>query len=97
YDARLFQTRAEIAAAVGGLNIARQQRAIIMDGLPEIEKFARATRTAADRGDLALATAETAEQSVRDKHFLLVQSEQAIAEQTIALELLVGTPQAAWE
>ena len=97
YDARLFQTRAEIAAAVGGLNIARQQRAIIMDGLPEIEKFARATRRAADRGDLALATAETAEQSVRDKQFLLIQIEQAIAEQTIALELLVGAPQVAWD
>jgi cobalt-zinc-cadmium efflux system outer membrane protein len=97
YDARLFQTRADIAAAVGSLDIARQQRADIMDSLPEIEEFARATRRAANRGDLALATAETAEQSVRDKQFLLVQIEQAIAEQTIALELLVGAPQAAWE
>jgi outer membrane protein, heavy metal efflux system len=97
YDARLFQTRADIAAAVGGLNIARQQRAAIMDGLPEIEKFALATRRAANRGDLAIATAEAAEQSVRDKHFLLVQIEQAIAEQMIALELLVGAPQEAWD
>jgi len=96
YDARLFQTRADIAAAVGGLNIARQQRIAIMGGLPEIEQFALATRRAAERGDLAIATAEAAEQSVRDKHFLLIQIEQAITEQTIALELLVGAPQEAW-
>ena len=67
-----------------------------MDGLPEIEKFALSTRRAAERGDLAIATAEAAEQSVRDKHFLLVQIEQAIAEQMIALEMLVGGPQEAW-
>ena len=67
-----------------------------MGGLPEIEQFALATRRAAERGDLAIATAEAAEQSVRDKHFLLIQIEQAIAEQTIALELLVGAPQEAW-
>ena len=96
YDARLFQTRADIAAAIGGIDIARQQRAAIMDGLPEIEKFALSTRRAAERGDLAMATAEAAEQSVRDKQFLLVQIEQAIAEQMIALELLVGAPQEAW-
>ena len=64
--------------------------------MPEIEQFARATRRAATRGDLAIATAETAEQTVRDRHLLLIQSEQAIAEQTIALELLVGTPQESW-
>lgn len=97
YDARLFQTRADIAATVGGLDIARKQRAAVIDGLPEIEKFAIATRRAANRGDLAIATAEAAEQSVRDKHFLLVQIEQAIAEQMIVLELLVGVPQEAWE
>lgn len=96
YDARLFQARADIAAAVAGLTLARRQRAILISGMPEIEQFARATRRAATRGDLAIATAETAEQTVRDRHLLLIQSEQAIAEQTIALELLVGAPQESW-
>ena len=96
YDARLFQARAEIAAAVAGLTLARRQRALLLSGLPEIEKFTRATRRAATRGDLAVATAETAEQTLRDRRLLLIQSEQAIAEQSIALELLVGAPQESW-
>ena len=97
YDARLFQTRADIAAAVAGLSVARQQRATLLGGLPEAVSFAQATRRAAERGDLAEATAETAEQTLRDRQLLLVQAEQAIAEQTIALELLVGAPQEAWQ
>ena len=96
YDGRLFQTRAEIAAAVGGINVARGQRDSILRDLPALTRFAEASRRAASRGDLARATAETAEQALRDKQILLAQSDQDIAEQTIALELLTGTPQEAW-
>ena len=96
YDARLFQTRSEIAAAASGLSIARQQYETLRAGMPAIESFAKASRRAAQRGDLALATADVAEQSLRDRELLLLQSEQAIAEQTIALELLVGAPQESW-
>lgn len=96
YDARLFQTRAEIAAAVSGLAIARQQRRSVTADLPALTRFAEATQRAATRGDLPLATAETAEQAVRDKQVLLAQSDQAIAEQMIALELLTGTLNEMW-
>lgn len=96
YDARLFQTRADIAVAVDGLRIARAQRAKLLEAMPAIERFAAASRRAAGRGDLADATADIAEQTLRDRQLLLIQSEQAIAEQTIALELLVGAPQEAW-
>ncbi len=96
YDARLFQTRAEIAVAVSGLAIARRQGDVLRAELPGITAFAAATRRAATRGDLAIATAELAEQTVRDRRLRLLQSEQAIAEQTIALELLVGAPREAW-
>ncbi|NIJ37526.1 outer membrane protein TolC [Sphingopyxis panaciterrae] len=96
YDARLFQTRAEIAAAVSGLAIARRQYETLRAGMPAVESFALASRRAAQRGDLAIATAEVAEQSLRDRQLLLLQSAQAIAEQTIALELLVGAPQESW-
>ncbi len=96
YDARLFQTRAEIAAAVGGLAVARRQYDAITRDLPALEKFAAANRRAANRGDLAPATAETAEQALRDKRMLLAQAAQDIAEQTIALELLTGTPMEDW-
>ena len=96
YDARLFQTRADIAAAVGGIIVARRQRDAVVRDLPALTRFAEASRGAADRGDLALSTAETAEQALRDKQSLLAQSDQAIAEQTIALELLTGTPKETW-
>lgn len=96
YDARLFQTRADIAAAVAGIAVARRQRSALLRDLPALEKFADASRRAANRGDLAPATAQSAAQALRDKQALLTQSNQAIAEQTIALELLTGTPREAW-
>ncbi|MEI6644317.1 MAG: TolC family protein [Novosphingobium sp.] len=96
YDARLFQTRAEIAAAISGLTVARKQRRAVTADLPALTRFAVAARRAATRGDLPLGTAETAEQTVRDKQVLLAQSDQAIAEQMIALELLTGTLNETW-
>ncbi|MEG3125022.1 TolC family protein [Sphingomonas sp. GB1N7] len=96
YDARLFQTRADIAAAIGGIQVATAQRAAITRDLPALETFAAASRRAATRGDLALATADTAEQAVRDKQSLAAQIDQDMAERTIALELLTGTPQQDW-
>lgn len=96
YDARLFQTRADIAGAVAGIVVARRQLMAIQRDLPALTRFAQASRRAADRGDLASATAETAEQALRDKQLLLAQSDQAIVEQTIALELLTGSPRDTW-
>ena len=96
YEARLFQARAEIASAVAGIVIARRQRDATLRDLPSAERYAAATRRAATRGDLSLATAETAEQAARDKQMLLLQSAQDIAEQMIALELLTGTLREAW-
>lgn len=96
YDARLFQTRADIAAAVGGIAVAKAQCAAITRDLPALQIFAAATRRAATRGDLALATADTAEQAVRDKQTLATQIDQDIAERTIALELLTGSPKEDW-
>jgi cobalt-zinc-cadmium efflux system outer membrane protein len=96
YEARLFKTRADIAAAIDSLIVLRRQRDAILRDLPAVERFARANRRAADRGDLPLTTAMTAEQAARDKEILLAQAEQGIAEQTIALELLTGVTQEAW-
>jgi len=96
YDARLFQTRAEIDAAVVGLETARRQQASLRVQLPELENYAEATGRAARRGDIAPATADTALQALRDRHLTLLQLEQQIAEQTIALELLSGGPSEGW-
>lgn len=96
YTARLAQTRADIAAASQAIAILRGQRAALLADLPAIERFAAASGRAARRGDLALATAETAAAALRDKELLLAQAEQAIAEQMIALELLTGTLREGW-
>ena len=96
YDARLFQTRAEIDAAEAGLRVAYQRRADSLEQLPRLERYARATRKAAERGDLSLEAAQNAQQALRDRELVLAQASQAIAEQSIALELLTGTPREAW-
>ena len=92
YAARLFQTRADIAAASAGVELARQQRARALAGLTTLaEQSANAVR-AQLHGDVSRATTMTAGQQLRDRQLLIVQAEQAIAEQTIALELLSGAP-----
>lgn len=96
YEARLFQTRAEIDAAVAGIAVAYRQRADALAGLDQISRFAATSRAAAQRGDVSLETAQNAEQALRDRQALIAQSEDDIIQQSIALELLTGTPREAW-
>ena len=96
YDARLFQTRAEIAAAVDDIELARRQRQRLLDELPSQKSLADNSAKAARQGDVSVMTAETTQQAVRDKLSQLGQAEQEIAELTISLELLTGTPQEEW-
>ena len=97
YEARLFQTRADIAAAEQGIALASRQRVDAKRGLPKLRAYAEASHRAAERGDLSRETAIAAEQTLRDRLTLIAQSEQAIREQMIALELLTGTPREAWK
>ncbi len=96
YEARLFQTRSDIAAAVAGIAVARATAAQLQPQLAPLRRFADASARAAARGDLARATAMTAAQTLRDRQTQLLAASQAIAEQTIALELLTGVPAAQW-
>lgn len=96
YEARLFQTRAEIEAAVAGIASARRQRADLSAQMPALDRYADATRRAAKRGDLSIATADAAAQAVRDRQLALAQLDQQIAEQSIALELLSGSLSQGW-
>lgn len=96
YDARLFQTRADIDAAVAGIVAAQRQRGEIAVQMPAIARYAAATDRAARRGDLAPATAATAAQARRDRELTIAQLDQQIAEQTIALELLSGELSQGW-
>ncbi|HEX7850243.1 MAG TPA: TolC family protein [Sphingomonas sp.] len=97
YDARLFQTRADIAAAASAVTLARTQRAAIRAQLPELDRLARVSRAAADRGDVSRATAEAAEGALRTKRVELATADQTIDETMIALELLTGVPREDWK
>ncbi len=96
YEARLFQTRAEIAAAEAGIAVAYRQLADAQTGLSQLRHYAEASQRASQRGDLSLETAQNAEQALRDREIAIAQSQEAIREQSIALELLTGTPREAW-
>jgi len=96
YEARLFQTRSEIATAASGIAIARAQADALGPLIPPLQHYADESARAAARGDLARATAMTAAQTLRDRQAQLLAAEQAVAEQTIALELLTGVPAAQW-
>jgi outer membrane protein TolC len=96
YEARLFQTRAEITAAIQTLDTVRRQRADLIAQMPGIRHIADSSSAAARRGDLSPATAATAQQAARDRELTLTQLDQQIAEQTIALELLSGGPSEGW-
>jgi outer membrane protein TolC len=97
YDARLFQTRADIAAAASAVTLARRQRDAVRGQLPELDRLARVSRAAANRGDVSRATAETAEGALRDKRVELATADQTIDETMIALELLTGVPREDWK
>lgn len=92
YQARLHQTRAEIAALVAALNLDEQARAALVDELPGIERVAAGFEAAAERGDVAAPLAESARASAIDKRLALLALDQACAEQRLALALAVGRP-----
>jgi outer membrane protein TolC len=92
YQARLFATRAEIADLVAGLRAEEARREEIEAQIEPLTPAVEATRAAAARGDVAGAVADAAEQSLSDKAQQLAALDQAIGEQTVALELAVGAP-----
>lgn len=92
YAARLFATRADIAALVDQLRLEARQRTEIATRIAPVRGIAEATERAAARGDLALAAAETARQSVADKELAVLNLDQAMAEQSVTLALAVGAP-----
>lgn len=97
YAARLFQTRADIAAANSGIALSRRQLDEAKAGLATLQELAAVSARAAAKGDLSQAAAITAEQQLRDRELIVAQADLAIREQTIALELLSGEPIEGWK
>jgi outer membrane protein TolC len=92
YAARVFTTRGDIAELVSGLRLEERERAEVQAQLGPLATLAAATEAAARRGDVSLATATTARQSVNDKALLAATLDQAIGEQQVALAIAVGGP-----
>ena len=92
YAARVYSTRADIAALVEALRIEHRQRSEIAAQVGPLADLVSAADAAARRGDLAQATAQSFRQSAADKRLTLASLDQTIAEQTVALELAVGEP-----
>jgi outer membrane protein TolC len=97
FEARIFNTRAEIAAAVRALTLNWSNRADVLSQLPALRNFSKASSRAAARGDIPTVTAISAADALRDKELLLVQLDESIIEQSIALELLTGVPRQDWQ
>jgi outer membrane protein TolC len=92
YAARVFATRADIADLVAGLAIAHRQRAAMAAQVAALSPISEQTQAAVARGDIARAAGEASQQAIADKQLALVSLDQALAEQTVALELAVGAP-----
>lgn len=96
YDARVFAVRADLAQSLALIEELQREEERLSAEIAPLQEFADATERAAQRGDLPLATALTARQSLRDKQLLLATVEQGLAEQFIALELASGIPWQNW-
>jgi outer membrane protein TolC len=97
YNGRVFQTRAEIDAAVAGIAAVEVQRKALVAQMPAIARVATGSERAALRGDLSQAVAATAQQVLRDRQLALLVLDQQRAEQVIALELLSGELSEGWD
>ena len=90
YAARIFQTRADIAALVDAIRMEAARRREIAAQTAPVRAIVARTEDAAKRGDIAVAAAETARQTLNDKEAALAALDQSIAEQLVTLELAVG-------
>lgn len=92
YAARLFQTRADIAALIAALDRDERSRENLAAELPKIDAIADRFEAAAQRGDLATPTAEAARAAALDQRLAWLALDQSCAEQRLALQLAVGRP-----
>ena len=92
YAARIFATRADIAALVSALEIGLRQRDEVAAQAGPLGRTADAAMTAALRGDIAQTAANAIRQAALDKQIALSTLDQSIAEQIIGLQIAVGAP-----
>lgn len=92
YDARLYQTRSDIATLVADLERIDREMAPLIDQLPALRHAEATLRAAAADGDVPLVNYETVRANLLDKQLKLSTLEQGKAEQQVALHLATGAP-----
>ncbi len=92
YAARLFQTRADIAAIITALARDERARRNTASQLPALDAIAARFEAAAARGDVSAPVAEAARAAAVDKRLAWLALDQSCAEQRLALALAVGEP-----
>ncbi len=90
YQARVYQTRIDIAGAQFDLTALQAQRSAITTEIPSLITAANVLDKAAREGNVTLLTSETVRVSLLDKQLALSALEQAQAEGEVALETAVG-------
>ena len=92
YDARLFQTRSDIATLVADIRRVVQEIEPLRGQLPTLRRAEAVMRGAAAKGDVTLVSYEAVRSGLLAKELQLSSLEQAEAEQRIALQLATGAP-----
>lgn len=90
YRARLFQTRADIAALVADLQRIDQEEGLLKRALPKARETELLMRAGLDSGNISLVSYENVRASLFNKEIKLLTLEQDAAEQMINLQLAVG-------
>ncbi len=92
YDARLYQTRSDIATLVADLVRIAREIAPLASQMPSLERAEATMRGGVASGDVTLVSYETVRANLLDKRLRLSSLEQATAEQQVALQLATGAP-----
>ncbi len=92
YEARLQTVRADIASALGALQLLKRQHDELKRELAPLKPQAEAAARAAARGDISASAAAATHLAVLDKNIALGDLNRTYAEQIIALEITIGQP-----
>jgi outer membrane protein TolC len=93
YQARLAQSRADVAHFVADGALQQAQLQLLTSELPGLEKMVEQAETGARGGDLAAITASNLRATLVTKQIELLDVEEALTETHIALDTLIGRVQ----
>jgi cobalt-zinc-cadmium efflux system outer membrane protein len=92
YEARLFQTRSDIATLVADIEFIDHEIEPLNRQLPDLQRAEAVMRGALARGDVTAITYQTVQSNLLALRLKLSSLEQARAEQQVALQLATGAP-----